>query len=244
MKRFASILFGVALVALSASACKPKAGSTCTENAPSCDTPTSRLACVNGVFALEACKGPKGCSVVKDNVVCDSMHGDVGDPCVSANTLICSTDAHAKLMCENGKLVQTGRCDGDGCTVDDTRGLGHCANPYAIEGDVCKEGGACSQDGKNELKCKDGKMVMARACRGDEACSALQSGPNCDRSTSLIGDGCDPNDPELAVACEPTNATILICKTGKFEQGPRCGGEQKCSVAHYGIDGRRHFKAG
>ncbi|HSQ64155.1 MAG TPA: hypothetical protein VLM85_13105 [Polyangiaceae bacterium] len=249
MKRSVSfVLCALAVAALAA--CKPSVGGSCTENAHVCNTPTSRMACSGGHYVEETCKGPNGCKEVNGNVTCDSSHGDVGDPCASANQYVCSTDNKLRLRCDDNKLVFISRCAGIGCTNDD-RGDGHCGNPFAKEGDPCKAksendiaAGACSEDGKRELACKNGKMVLAHACRGEEACSALTSGPVCDRSTALPGDPCDPNDPELAVACDPTGESIMVCKNHKFVQGPRCGGENKCGVAKYGIDGRRHFKAG
>lgn len=244
MMRLGSTLF-VAMV-LAAVACKPSQGGSCDGNAKSCESPTSRYACTSGHYALETCKGEKGCKEENGTTTCDATRGDVGDPCVAENSTMCSTDGSARLHCEGGKLVFVNRCAGArgevGCTIDD-RGEAHCPNPFGKVGDSCTKVGFCTEDGTSELACKDGKLAPLHICRGDEKCVGLSGGPNCDRSTGMIGEECDPNNKELAVACEPTKETILTCKDGKLAQGPRCKGEGKCSVAHYGIDGRRHFQA-
>jgi hypothetical protein len=226
-------------------ACKPKPGDTCTQNYDECSSPTSRLACNLGNYVMETCKGPKGCASDGKVVTCDATRADVGDPCVATNTQVCSADGKSKLRCESGKYLLVAHCGGsDGCTSND-KGEPYCSRAFLNDGETCqKDGaGACAQDEKTELVCKGGKMVLKNVCRGAEGCAAHSMGPICDRSTANIGEACEGKDPETSFSCAADKATVLVCKNGKFEQGPRCGGANKCGVATYGIDGRRHFRA-
>jgi hypothetical protein len=149
-----------------------------------------------------------------------------------------------------GKLVFDSRCSKDGCTVDD-KGAAHCNDAYTKIGDPChvnpalseRANGACNEDFKSELRCKDGKMALTHACRGEQGCTPLTTGPWCDRSTALVGDDCDPNTPEFAVGCEPAGDKMLTCKDGKLTVPVRCGGEGKCYVRQYGQDGFSHYQA-
>jgi len=247
MRRFVWLFAACAVVV---AACKPSAGGTCTENSKSCDTPTSRFACVTGHYVLEACKGPDGCKETATGTTCDSTHGDVGDPCASANLAECSVDGKSKLRCDNDHLVFVARCSKDGCTVDD-KGGAHCNDPYGKVGDACKinpnqnerANGACNEDFKSELRCKDGKMAITNQCRGEQGCTPLSTGPWCDRSVAEPGDGCDPLKQEFAVGCLATHEKMLTCKDGKLAQEVRCGGEGKCYVRQYGQDGFSHYQA-
>jgi hypothetical protein len=249
MRRLISVL-GAALAVIAICACHPSQGGSCKENATSCESPTSRYACMTGHYMLETCKGENGCKETPKGVACDSSRGDVGDPCASANQYVCGTDNKSRLRCDDGKFVFVQRCSKDGCTVDDNGGA-HCTDPYAKVGDTCKQlpnqteraAGACNEDFKSELRCKDGKMALVHPCRGEQQCTPLTSGPWCDRSTSIAGDACDPNMPEFAVACEPQHEKMLTCKAGKLTQMVRCGGDNKCYVRTYGQDGFSHYQA-
>jgi len=236
-------LFPVALLFGALAACKPKPGDSCTEDSTSCSSPTSHLVCAGGKYGLETCKGPKGCAEADGKAACDSSRGDLGDPCVNINALVCATDVKAQYKCESGKLAFVTRCGGvENCTSND-KGEAFCSHPYGNEGDLCKDKGACTDDNKSELSCKGGKLASGHACRGEEGCTARSAGPVCDRSIGEIGEECDEKDDEIASACTAAKDTILVCRGGKYVQGPRCGGEFKCGVARYGKDGRRHFKA-
>lgn len=250
-RKLVALLSATALVIV---ACKPSAGGTCTENSKSCDSPTARFACVTGKYVLETCKGVDGCKETPTGTTCDSSKGDVGDPCSSANQVVCGMDNKSKLRCEVeggvGKLAFVSRCSKDGCSVDD-KGGAHCNDPFAKIGDPCKinpaqnerANGACNEDFKSELRCKDGKMALTHSCRGDEGCTPLTTGPWCDRSIALAGDGCDANMPEFSVGCEPAHDKMLTCKGGKLTNEVRCGGEGKCYVRQYGQDGFSHYQA-
>jgi hypothetical protein len=230
--------------------CKPSAGSSCTKNYDSCDSPTARYACMTGKYVLESCKGPDGCKETPKGVTCDASRGDVGDPCASANQYACSVDGKSRLRCDEGKLAFVARCSKDGCSVDDNGGA-HCNDPYAKVGDTCKmlpgqterAAGACNEDFKSELRCQGGKMALTHQCRGEQGCTPLTSGPWCDRSMGILGDDCDPNVPEFSVACESTKDTMLTCQNNKLSKVVRCGGEGKCYVRQYGQDGFSHYQA-
>lgn len=254
MKRTKSIFLSVAAasvaIAALAGGCKPSPGGSCKENATSCDSPTSRYACITGSYTLETCKGPNGCKEEKGSTTCDSTRGDVGDSCASANQGVCSVDGKTKLRCDQGKLAFVARCSKDGCTNDDSGGA-HCNDPYAKVGDTCKinsaqserANGACNEDFKSELRCKDGKMALTHACRGEQGCVPLSSGPWCDRSVGQLGDDCDANVQEFAVGCDAAKEKLFTCKGGKLAQTVRCGGEGKCYVRQYGQDGFSHYQA-
>jgi hypothetical protein len=209
---------------------------------------------VTGKYVLETCKGADGCKETPTGTTCDSSKGDVGDPCSSANQVVCGMDNKSKLRCEVengvGKLSFVSRCSKDGCSVDD-KGSAHCNDPFAKVGDPCKinpaqndrANGACNEDFKSELRCKDGKMALTHACRGEQGCVPLTTGPWCDRSTAILGDGCDPNTPEFSVACESSHEQMLTCNVGKLSKTVRCGGEGKCYVRTYGQDGFSHYQA-
>jgi len=247
---FGAIALAFGAVFLSLASCKPSAGDSCTENAKSCDTPTSRYACVTNKYALESCKGPGGCKETPKGVTCDSTRGDVGDPCSTANTTVCSVDGKSKLRCENNKLEFVLRCSKDGCSVDDNGGA-HCNDPYAKVGDPCKiapgqnerAAGACNEDFKSELRCQGGKMVLTNICRGEQGCTPLTTGPWCDRSIAEAGDACDPLKQEFAQGCKADHEKMLTCKAGKLTQEMKCGGEGKCYVRQYGQDGFSHYQA-
>ncbi len=248
--RRAIALSTVSVIIVLIAACKPSAGSACTENAKTCDTPTSRMACVNNKYVPETCKGEGGCKETPSGTTCDSAKGDVGDTCASANNFACSTDGKSKLRCEDGHFAFVQRCSKDGCTVGDTA-TAHCNDPYGKVGDDCKynknaserANGACNEDFKSELRCKDGKMSLTNKCRGEAGCVPLTTGPWCDRSMAEPGDNCDANTPEFSVGCLASKEKILTCVGGKLTREVRCGGEGKCYVRQYGQDGFSHYQA-
>jgi hypothetical protein len=250
MRKFASVTLVVAAAFVAFASCKPSAGGSCKENATSCDSPTSRYACISNHYVLETCKGANGCKEDKGTTTCDSSKGDVGDPCASANTAVCGTDGKSKLKCEDGKLVFVSRCSKDGCSVDDS-GNAHCNDPFAKVGDPCKidstkterANGACNEDFKSELRCKDGKFAVTHHCRGSEGCVPLSTGPWCDRSVASAGDECDPDKQEFAVACLESKDKMYTCVNHKLTREVRCGGEGKCYVRQYGQDGFSHYQA-
>ena len=233
-----------AVVFLLFASCKPSVGGSCSEDATDCASATSHFVCLAGHWALETCKGPKGCAITDGKLACDATKGDEGDPCTVTNRAVCTSDGKAKVACIEQKLKFVTKCGGvEGCTSDE-RGEAFCSHPYADPGDPCKEGeGACSNDQTYDLVCKGGKMERRFDCHGEEKCTPRSAGPVCDRSVAKIGEPCDEKDPELSIACAPDSTTVLVCKGGKLEQGPMCRGEYKCGVARYGIDGRRHFKS-
>lgn len=244
MRRLVPALFATALAVTISASCKPKPGDECKGDAKECDSPTSHLVCLGGHYVAETCKGPKKCAVEDGKVACDASRADIGDPCATTNKSVCTSDAKARVKCESGKYAFVTHCGGvENCTSDDN-GDAFCSHPYADEGDPCKEGeGACSNDQTFDLACQGGKMAKNHVCRGEEKCTPRSSGPVCDRSVALVGEPCDEKDPELAVACAPDLASILVCKGVKLAQGPTCRGEFKCGVARYGKDGRRHFQS-
>ena len=159
MKRALSFLVASACIVAMFAECKPSAGGSCTENAKSCDTPTSRMACVDGKYTPQSCKGPNGCKEEKGTTSCDATKADVGDPCAVANQTVCSTDLKSKLRCDEGKFILAARCAKGDCQITDS-GEGNCTWPYMKEGDACKVkpgqsergAGACSEDNKGELR--------------------------------------------------------------------------------------------
>jgi len=250
MKRIVSILVAAATLVVLLPDCKPSAGGSCTANATSCDSPTSRMACIDGKYTPQTCKGAGGCKEEKGTTTCDSSKGDLGDPCAAEGAAVCSTDGKEKLRCLKGKLELAARCAKGPCQIADS-GEGNCTWPYANVGDPCtpkpgapaRASGACTEDFKSELACVSGKMAMAHVCGGEAGCAPLSSGPWCDRSIGKVGDDCDPKVEEFSVACDASKEKMLTCSGGKLTKSVRCGGEGKCYVRTYGKDGFSHYQA-
>ena len=120
------------------------------------------VSCVDGKIKRQQCRGPKGCTADGDKFFCDQSINNAGDPCSEEGTSSCTPDQKNFLKCQNGQWIASFVCRGPkGCALDTTTNQVNCDTTVAVVGDACwSEGaGTCSQDGKGELVCKNGKYV-------------------------------------------------------------------------------------
>lgn len=126
----------------------------------------SRLTCKSGKMASDSpCRGPGGCAVQGDKILCDRTVVSAGDPCTEEGTAACSLDKLGYLECKGGKMTEMMKCKGAAkCAVED--GMVKCDWSIGDEGEPCNEEGAaaCSGDGKAMLVCKAGKLAVTRKC--------------------------------------------------------------------------------
>jgi hypothetical protein len=119
-------------------------------------------------------------------------------------------------------------------------GDGVCDDDLAQEGDPCQdtlnENYACSTDHAKELLCKDGKFVVASACKGPKKCSVSTVGMNttikCDDSMADLGDLCRPEPGDMNYACSTDKKIEVQCDaaTSKFVASNGCRGPKGCYV--------------
>lgn len=175
-------LLVIAMVAVSAAACRTKPGGTCrSEGEARCAGDRRMLVCTGGQWSAVACLGPKGCVGDGRFVECDESLARAGEPCGSdgLDSLACSSDGHGLLRC-NGHVWQGHRsCGGPkGCQM--SARFVDCDDSIASVGDRCDEGDlACSVDGTAVLRCAAGHMVLDTAC-APRRCRARDRVVDCD----------------------------------------------------------------
>jgi hypothetical protein len=147
--------------------------STTNENYACATDHNSALVCRDGKFQLwRACKGAKHCQVHLDKVDCDNTIGDVGDPCGTSGSFVCSTDHKMLLMCQSEKLMAANSCRGPKECRLLADNKNHCDDSQAQEGDPCDtpDEVSCSMDGKSEVVCKGNKYVVKQLCKRKDGC--------------------------------------------------------------------------
>ena len=98
------------------------AGTPCSNDSPdgysSCSVDhKTRLKCAFGAWHEDIpCRGPKGCAVVSRFVDCDDSVAKVGDAC-ERDSITCSDDASAVLVCRTGRYALDTPCSPGRCTV-------------------------------------------------------------------------------------------------------------------------------
>ncbi|AKU99396.1 putative lipoprotein [Labilithrix luteola] len=125
------------------------------------------LLCKGGHFEryLE-CRGKAGCSLLGQQVSCDTSVANKGDPCKKQGAVACTEDQKQMVICRDGKFDSYRFCRGRfGCYSKDDAPT--CDESIALEGDPCGIPGflACSVDGKTELACQGGVFGFSRACK-------------------------------------------------------------------------------
>jgi hypothetical protein len=195
--------------------------STETEGTGGCTADNKALmACEKGAYRMTPCRGPGGCTKTKTGAACDNTIATEGDRCGGERTA-CSVDGKHLLTCTEGKFVLKWDCRGPaGCKPKD-KGQLSCDSSLGEVGDRCTPpGGACSTDGKQMLSCgSDGKMALARVCRGPLPCAVEASQVACgDMSLAEAGDACTGE----IFACAVDHKKILRCKDGKFTVEAAC----------------------
>jgi hypothetical protein len=128
----------------------------------------SAVACEANHYVLRAiCKGPKGCAVSGERVVCDATIAARGDLCAKEGAFACTAEHKDALLCHGRHFEMSRSCRGSlGCDFED--GSLICDESIAREGDLCSKDSliACSDDGKSELTCIAGVFGRPRACSG------------------------------------------------------------------------------
>jgi hypothetical protein len=161
------------LLALLASACKPKPDPTCRPGVVTLTCVDAKTAVVcDGALATYGCLGPKGCTGKAGAGVCDDSIGVEGAACRYVKSA-CTSDRGVMLKCVDGKFMKEDACRGpEGCVPMGGAGA-RCDMRFAVAGDRCSVNGAvvCSLDKKDQLLCKNGAFVVRRACRGAKGCS-------------------------------------------------------------------------
>lgn len=179
----------------------------------------SQIACRSGAYRVIACRGPEGCKPTASGSTCDTSVAEEGDRCSAAGQA-CTPDRQRLLTCIGGRYVGKWTCRGaEGCR-DTGDGNLTCDLSVALPGDACTaEGGACSTDRKQLLRCKGGAFVVDLPCRGPEGCKDEGGGNlKCDNSIAEPGDPCTSD----GAGCSPDGKSLVVCKGGKFVVETRC----------------------
>lgn len=204
--------------------------STGDENKGACTADgESLVSCRDGKYQVMACRGPKGCRPSPTGWSCDSSAAEEGDRC-SGEGSACAVDGKRMLSCQGGRYAMKWNCRGPAGCKDSGDGQLHCDFSIAEVGDACdSEGGACTADGKQLLRCEEGKFAAQSLCRGPKGCKDEGTTLSCDSSLAEVGDPCDPDDG----ACAVDGKAFLECKEGKYAATQRCacvveGGIVRC----------------
>jgi len=75
------------------------------------------VVCRGGRYAVEPCRGVRGCREQGGKLACDQTVAEPGDAC-ARQTGACSPDGLSALVCEDARFVFQARCTGEGgCSV-------------------------------------------------------------------------------------------------------------------------------
>lgn len=213
-------------------ACKkpPVAGAACTkEGDVQCQDKKVGLFCVKGKWEALACEGPTGCMSVMGDGSCTHTEYAVGEACLKDGEPSCSGDRKSMIKCEAGHWKLVDQCKGALGCVSNVEGA-KCDLGASSVGSPCtkeNEGNAsCTEDKKNLLLCKSGKMVLGATCKGMHGCRQRGTELECDETISDLGDTCDSSEYEGKFACSTDKKTRLVCKNNKMVKDRAC----KCSV--------------
>ena len=102
-------------------------------------------------------------------------------------------------------------------------------NPIASASETCDgRKAACSTDGKFELTCGGGAMVVTSTCKGPNGCRASTDGSSisCDTTYADPDDPCDTTES----ACSTDHRAQLFCRAGKYQVGATCKGPDGCTL--------------
>lgn len=211
-------------VALLTLGCQKKAGDSCSGQQVRCIDKQRALECVQGKFEEVQCLGANGCVDVAK--MCDRSKAAAGDAC-EGEWASCSKDGKQFLECKANKLTVTSLCNGPrGCYPSGAREL-RCDTSKSNPGDMCSgEAASCSMDGKEMLRCRDGKFAADAPCRGPQGCRESFDKINCDQTLARAEDKCEGSGS----ACDVEGKALLECKGTKLEQTRVCRGADGCKV--------------
>lgn len=154
-----------------------------------------------------------------------------GAKCSTNGRFTCQ-DPSSALLCQGGVIVSLpcrgpGGCQGVGASSE-------CDDDLAEEGDNCamtqSENYSCTTDHKKELLCTEGKFVVRRTCKGQNACAIAANLIHCDDSVADVGDACVEEAGEANYACSVNKSLELVCKGKKFEESNSCRGPKGCWI--------------
>ena len=232
-RRAAAIAIVIGLAsALSATACKSKAGDACTAGQAACFDGKTALVCARSKLVPAACAGPDGCVATGGTVSCDIRGDTAGEPCLETegHPMVCAEDGKARFQCKDGKVARD-VCNGPrGCEKLPSATNTMACDHIAAVGDACSETGDefCAADGKSALTCKGGKMALASLCRGPNGCkmtliSGIGTVAACDIANE-VGDPCTGGK-----ACSADKKAMFSCKDGKLAFAKNCRGPGACA---------------
>mgnify|MGYP000930302136 CR=1 FL=1 len=125
------------------------------------------LVCKGGKFTryLE-CRGKGGCSMLGQQISCDTSVANLGDPCKNQGATSCTADQKQMVICRDGKFETYRYCRGaHGCFFQEESPA--CDETLSLEGDPCGMPGriVCSVDGQTELRCEGSRYGTSRKCK-------------------------------------------------------------------------------
>lgn len=146
----------------------------------------------------------------------------VGTEC-SGTGVFCK-DKESMLECIDDKWAAIPCRGKKGCTGTT---VVSCDHTIAKAGDACgkDENYSCTEDGKSQAKCVDGKWKQVAECRGPKACVTKFPFSNCDQSIVKEGDACEKDGN---AACSEDASAVMECKSGKYGTGQKCAAGTKC----------------
>ncbi len=232
LDKLAGFVLAFGLVCASTSGCKPKAGSSCKiESKEVCIAGDRALACHDGKWEEMPCRGPGGCAKSGSGEACDQSVAEAKDVCNLAGDFVCASDKKSTLECQKSHWTPAQTCLGEHhCVVG--QGKVVCDNSIANAGDSCPDenDSACSPDMKTALVCHGNVFVVARTCRGKNACRVTPEAAGfkveCDDAIANVGDPCDK---EGRFTCASDEKAIVKCVGRKLQLDEKCLAHQKCS---------------
>jgi hypothetical protein len=215
----------VAALAAATASCRGKPGEACSDAPASCSDKESHLACAQGKYVLETCKGKGGCTDDKA-LYCDNSLASIGDGCGHEGARACSTDGSKELRCRDRKFSVEWSCRG-GCTLDSSSNP-KCT-PTGEIGNSCRPDSiVCDGAAKTQLACVDGKLAATRTCHGALGCrTEAGGGVRCDRTQAVEAEDCRE---EGTGACDSARQSVLVCEGGHFHTRLRCLGPLACEL--------------
>lgn len=122
------------------------------------------LVCRDGALAAAFDCLTFDCHLDGAEATCGAMTASVGYACATEGATFCGDDQRSILRCTTGRLARYLGCHGKlGCAGQHDPS---CDNTLAALGDPCALSGfiACSDDGRAELICRNGRFAHSRAC--------------------------------------------------------------------------------
>lgn len=226
-----AVVLAAAFVLVAAACGGKKEGGKCKGGESVCMDKTAALTCQGDKFIKVACNGPMGCTKFENQAKCDDSIASPGDACMGASDeeYACTPDKKRALVCKGGRFERLLECRGKGGCTQVGQQIS-CDTSIAVKGDPCKSQDAvsCSEDGKELVKCRDGKFVTHRFCRGPKGCQLREDVPQCDETLSLDGDPCSHPG---RVVCSVDGEVELTCQGSVFLRSRTCR-KKPCKVVN------------